>query len=139
MTNCTLIFHPDANKCITPWCTVNYKSHFIFLHSQNAQQLAGQRMVLFSYGSGLASSMYSLRASQDASPGSRLETLVSSMAHLQQRLESRSKAEPKKFEEMMKLREETHHIGKREILVLSTLGHVLTNSKLIEMYLTKIA
>ncbi len=80
-------------------------------YSQTAAQLVGRRMVLFSYGSGLASSMYSLRASQDASPGSRLEALVSSLADVRHRLASRGKADPAKFEEIMKLREETHHIG----------------------------
>ena len=69
-------------------------------------------MVLFSYGSGLASSMFSLRASQDASPGSRLETLVSSVANVKERLDARFKTEPEKFEEIMKLREETHHLGR---------------------------
>ena len=83
-----------------------------FFYSQSAQQLAGTRMVLFSYGSGLASSMFSLRASQDASPGSRLETLVSSVANVKERLDARFKTEPAKFEEIMKLREETHHLGR---------------------------
>lgn len=37
--------------------------------SHSAQELAGSRIGAFSYGSGLAASFFSLRASQDASPG----------------------------------------------------------------------
>lgn len=35
----------------------------------SAQDLAGSRIGAFSYGSGLAASMFSLRVSQDAAPG----------------------------------------------------------------------
>lgn len=73
-------------------------------------------MVLFSYGSGLASSMYSLRVSGDATPGSRLELLVASLSDVGSRLDSRRQVEPAKFEEIMKLREETHHIGTSVLL-----------------------
>lgn len=37
--------------------------------SHSAQDLAGSRIGAFSYGSGLAASFFSFRASQDASPG----------------------------------------------------------------------
>lgn len=37
--------------------------------SHSAQELAGSRIGAFSYGSGLAASFFSFRASQDASPG----------------------------------------------------------------------
>ncbi len=89
-----------------------YNKVFNFvIFSQSAQQLCGQRLVLFSYGSGLASSMFSFRVSQDASPGSQLEAVVSSCADLKARLDSRRKIDPAQFEQSMKLREETHHLG----------------------------
>ena len=73
--------------------------------------IAGKRVVLFSYGSGLASSMFSLRVSEDTAPGSDLDKLVSSLSDLKARLDSRKGVEPSAFEQMMKLREETHHLG----------------------------
>ena len=73
--------------------------------------MSGKQIVLFSYGSGLASSMFMLRASQDASPGSSLDRLVTSLGDLHTRLDSRLKTSPAEFEKTMKLREETHHLG----------------------------
>lgn len=73
--------------------------------------VAGKRVVLFSYGSGLAASMFSLSVSDDRSPGSALEKLMSNMSKIPERLESRQKREPSVFADMMKLREDTHHLG----------------------------
>jgi len=74
-------------------------------------QLAGQRLVLFSYGSGLASSMYSLRISSNAAPGSPLSNLLDSIADLEARLSLRQKVAPAEFAQTMKLREDTHHLA----------------------------
>ncbi|KAG7322257.1 hypothetical protein KOW79_013603 [Hemibagrus wyckioides] len=75
------------------------------------QQLAGQRIGLFSYGSGFAATLYSIRVTQDATPGSTLDKLVSSLSDLQARLDSRKKVPPAVFADNMKLREETHHLA----------------------------
>ena len=66
-------------------------------------------MVLFSYGSGLASAMYSLRVSADSSPKSPLSVLAAGCTDLLARLKSRRTVPPAEFEKTMKLREETHH------------------------------
>jgi len=68
-------------------------------------------MVLFSYGSGLASSMYAVRIGDDTSPGSALDKLLTSLSDLQARLDSRKKVDPADFANSMKLREDTHHLG----------------------------
>uniref|UniRef100_UPI00398E96AF hydroxymethylglutaryl-CoA synthase, cytoplasmic isoform X1 n=2 Tax=Pristiophorus japonicus TaxID=55135 RepID=UPI00398E96AF len=81
------------------------------LGQRSAQQLAGQRIGLFSYGSGFAATLYSLRVTQDATPGSALDKLVSSLADLQARLNSRKRVSPEDFANSMKLREETHHLA----------------------------
>lgn len=44
-------------------------------------------------------------------PGSPLEKLVSSLSDLETRLDSRKCVPPEKFSEIMKLREDTHHLG----------------------------
>ncbi|KAL8177973.1 UNVERIFIED_CONTAM: Hydroxymethylglutaryl-CoA synthase, mitochondrial [Gekko kuhli] len=80
------------------------------LAQYSAEQLAGSRIGVFSYGSGLAASMFSLKASENSAPGSPLEKLVSSLSDLGARLESRKCVPPEKFAEMMKIREETHHL-----------------------------
>lgn len=118
-----------------------------FPHRCSAQDLAGSRIGAFSYGSGLAASMFSLRVSQDASPGeprqggrswvpggesgvglrpgmparpdpnpppgSPLDKLLSSLADLPARLDARKRVAPQDFAEIMKRREETHHLGER--------------------------
>uniref|UniRef100_A0A7M4E4E8 Hydroxymethylglutaryl-CoA synthase n=1 Tax=Crocodylus porosus TaxID=8502 RepID=A0A7M4E4E8_CROPO len=77
----------------------------------SAQQLAGSRIGAFSYGSGLAASLFSLRVSQDVAPGSPLDKLVSSFSDLQTRLDSRKCVLPEEFAQIMKLREDTHHLA----------------------------
>lgn len=82
----------------------------------SAADLSGKRAVLFSYGSGLAASMFSVRFSDNASPDSALHRLSVSLADLQARLDSRQKVDPAIFSKTMKLREDTHHLGKNVCL-----------------------
>lgn len=42
---------------------------FAHFYRHTPQQLAGQRLGVFSYGSGLAATLYSIRVTQDATPG----------------------------------------------------------------------
>ncbi|XP_074816966.1 hydroxymethylglutaryl-CoA synthase, mitochondrial isoform X2 [Natator depressus] len=85
-----------------------YKGLQAFRYS--AQQLAGSRIGAFSYGSGLAASLFSMRVSQDAAPGSPLDKLLSSLSDLQTRLDARKQVPPEEFAEIMKQREESHHL-----------------------------
>lgn len=61
---------------------------------------------MFSYGSGLAATMYSLRVSTDCAPLASLSSNVSDIPGL---LTARRVVSPVEFEAIMKLREETHH------------------------------
>jgi hydroxymethylglutaryl-CoA synthase len=79
------------------------------LISRDAQELVGKRVALFSYGSGLASSMFSLRVSLDASPGSPLKRLVENLTHIKPELELRYKISPEEFNSLMETRENNHH------------------------------
>lgn len=88
-----------------------------FFFSNSVESLAGRRVALFSYGSGLAATMFSLRVSQDVGPDSLLSQLVASLEDLQQRLDLRLKVSPSEFADAMKLREDTHHKGKYIFLV----------------------
>ncbi|XP_046327522.1 hydroxymethylglutaryl-CoA synthase 1-like [Haliotis rufescens] len=81
------------------------------ISSRTLEELAGKRVILFSYGSGLAATMFSLKATDDVSPSSQLRRVVASLSNLKQRLDLRTKVDPEKFDETMKLRQETHHLA----------------------------
>ena len=74
------------------------------------EQLASKRVALFSYGSGLASAMFSLRISEDAGPSSMLSSLVGSLQDIPSRLSARREVEPRDFVATLNWREQTHHI-----------------------------
>ena len=80
--------------------------------SKPKEDLAGKRCVLFSYGSGLASSMYSLHITEDLSPDSPIHLLLQNLSDVKLRLERRQKVPPQGFDDIMKLRETTHHKGR---------------------------
>nr|XP_023403309.1 hydroxymethylglutaryl-CoA synthase, mitochondrial [Loxodonta africana] len=82
---------------------------WFFPCSHSAQGLAGSRIGAFSYGSGMAASLFSLHASKDVSPGSPLEKLVSSVSDLPNRLASRKRISAEEFSEIMDQREQFYH------------------------------
>ncbi|XP_072215017.1 hydroxymethylglutaryl-CoA synthase, cytoplasmic isoform X1 [Excalfactoria chinensis] len=75
------------------------------------EHLAGQRISVFSYGSGFAATLYSIRVTQDATPGSALDKITASLSDLKARLDSRKCIAPDVFAENMKIRQETHHLA----------------------------
>ena len=75
------------------------------------EELANKRVVLFSYGSGLASAMYSIRVTSDTSPKSPLASVSASCSDIVARLNGRRTVPPSDFEKTMKLRENTHHLA----------------------------
>lgn len=70
-------------------------------------KLAGQRVLLFSYGSGLASSMFSIRVTDDESTRSALRANAKASA-LSERLSTRTLRDPAFFNEIMSVREKLH-------------------------------
>jgi hydroxymethylglutaryl-CoA synthase len=79
------------------------------LINRGAHELAGKHIALFSYGSGLASSMFSLRVSVDATPGSPLQHLVENLTHIKPQLELRHKVTPEEFDSILEKHEHDHH------------------------------
>lgn len=77
--------------------------------SKTQDELKGKRIILFSYGSGLASAMFSLRISTDLGQVYTLSSLLYNVSDITKRLASRTVIPPQEFEQIMKLREETHH------------------------------
>lgn len=76
--------------------------------SREAPQLTGNKVALFSYGSGLASSMYSLRISNDLAA---VEKLVNSLSHVKPLLAARRKVSPEEFSSTLDMKEKNHHKG----------------------------
>ena len=71
--------------------------------------MAGKRVMLFSYGSGLASAMFSFRISNDIISSSPLHSLVTSLKDIPERLASRRDVEPAEFVKTLTARENTHN------------------------------
>lgn len=76
------------------------------LINKEAATLAGKRIGMFSYGSGLASSMFSLELSND---DGLLERLVERLSDVAPRLERRIRVPAADFVDILKRNEETHH------------------------------
>ncbi|XP_069160115.1 hydroxymethylglutaryl-CoA synthase 1 isoform X2 [Procambarus clarkii] len=105
-TNPSLVIATQVGNMYTPSV---YGGLASFISSNSVASLAGKKVAMFSYGSGLAATMFSLRVSEDTGPDSPLSKLVASLSDLGVRLDARSKVSPKLFAETMKLRQETHH------------------------------
>ncbi|KAL8654217.1 MAG: hypothetical protein Q9226_003520 [Calogaya cf. arnoldii] len=78
-----------------------YGSLVSLLSNVSGEDIVGKRIGIFSYGSGLASSLFSLRVVGDVS---EMVTKVD----LQKRLDARRVVEPKVYDEMCNLREKAH-------------------------------
>ena len=76
-----------------------------YMISRPLDQLAGSKVALFSYGSGMASSFFSLKVSADCSTDSALARFSKCLADVQTRLEARSKIAPEQFVATLSLRE----------------------------------
>jgi len=67
------------------------------------------RIGMYSYGSGLASAMYSLRVSMDIIPDSSLSVLLTSVQDIPARLASRLEVSPEEFVKTLEHREKAYH------------------------------
>ncbi|XP_066155945.1 hydroxymethylglutaryl-CoA synthase 1 [Euwallacea fornicatus] len=76
-----------------------------FLISKEPKNLIGNKIGLFSYGSGLASCFYSLQIKNS----SALDTLINNLSHVNPLLEKRVKVAPEKFEATLELRKHSAH------------------------------
>ncbi|KAJ3692686.1 hypothetical protein LUZ60_011781 [Juncus effusus] len=92
--------------------------------------LAGQRIVMFSYGSGLTSSMFSFKINEGKYPFS-LENIASVM-NVSEKLENRYQVEPEKFVETLKLNE--HRYGAKDFVTSQETGILIPGS----YYLTNV-
>lgn len=85
-----------------------------YMISKSPEQLIGKKFGLFSYGSGLASTMYSINICNDASAGSKLEKLITSLHDGVALLDKRQSVDPHKFSEYMEVRTQNYHTAPYE-------------------------
>ncbi|KAI1280377.1 Hydroxymethylglutaryl-CoA synthase, cytoplasmic [Halotydeus destructor] len=84
-------------------CLVSY------LMTKSLSDMAGKRLCVFSYGSGLAASMFSIKISENSAPGSSLHKLYQGLRPCVTRLSNRIKISPEEFSKRMKEREALHN------------------------------
>jgi len=101
-TKPSLMIATNVGNMYTPSVYGGLVSHMV---SQPIEVLAGQRVALFSYGSGMASSFFSLKISEDCSETSALYKFSKVLGDVKQRLESREKFAPEEFVKTLNLRE----------------------------------
>ncbi|KAH6818186.1 hydroxymethylglutaryl-CoA synthase / HMG-CoA synthase / 3-hydroxy-3-methylglutaryl coenzyme A synthase [Perilla frutescens var. frutescens] len=92
--------------------TASLYAAFASLIHNKSSTLAGQRVILFSYGSGLTATMFSLRFTEGEHPFN-LSNIVSVM-NVSEKLKSRHELPPEKFVELMKLME--HRYGGKDFV-----------------------
>lgn len=81
------------------------------LINSDVTELAGKKVGVFSYGSGLASSMYSIAITSDTQA---LATFKNSLNYVQPLLDSRQKVTPEEFTKLMEIREKNNHAAPYE-------------------------
>lgn len=85
-----------------------------YMISKSPDQLIGKKFGLFSYGSGLASTMYSINICNDVSTGSKLEKLIGSLHDAASFLERRECVKPSDFSDIMEVRTKNYHTAPYE-------------------------
>ena len=89
-----------TKECGNSYCGSLYAG-LLSLVSNKAEDLEGKRLLLFSYGSGLAATLFSLRVKGDVS-------FIRDTADVQSRLAARKAVEPALFEDVLTHREATY-------------------------------
>ncbi|CAN1332819.1 Hydroxymethylglutaryl-CoA synthase [Linum perenne] len=88
-----------------------YAAFASLLHNKNSE-LAGKRVLMFSYGSGLTATMFSLKLQEGQHPFSLSN--IASVMNLDEKLKSRIEVQPEKFVENLKLME--HRYGAKDFV-----------------------
>lgn len=87
--------------------TASLYAGLMSLVANEREKLAGKRLLMFSYGSGLAASMFSLKVGSTQAVKDRLN-LIARTADIDARLDARTQVAPAIFNEWMGVRERLH-------------------------------
>ncbi|XP_044734844.1 hydroxymethylglutaryl-CoA synthase 1 [Chrysoperla carnea] len=86
-----------------------YSSLVSLLINKPITELAGMRVGLFSYGSGLASTMYSITLSKDITENSKLCKIIDNLTSIKVQLNKRVCITPESFTKILEVRELNNH------------------------------
>ncbi|KAF5274035.1 hypothetical protein FQR65_LT04433 [Abscondita terminalis] len=98
-----------ANQIGNMYAASLYGGLVSLLVNCNIEQIAGSKIGLFSYGSGLASTMFSITVTKDCNDNSSLYKLMSNLKDVKTRLEQRQKISPEKFVAILESRKQNCH------------------------------
>lgn len=100
-----------ANQVGNMYTPSVYSGLVSLLINHEVSELAGKKVGVFSYGSGLASSMYSISITADVQA---LGTFKSHLNYVQPLLDARKKVVPEEFTKLMEIREKNNHAAPYE-------------------------
>lgn len=95
----------------------------MFNFSKPVCDIAGKQIGIFSFGSGMCSSFYSITIR----PGKELNTLIDNLSHIPAMLEKRHCVSAKEFEEILEQREFNFNKGNIYILTIITVYVLFTS------------
>lgn len=123
-TKPSLLLASRVGNMYTPSVYGGLVSYLLSLPSEN---LPGKKIGVFSYGSGLASSMYSIKIVDN-----KLSALISSLQKSIDNLEKRTRVTPEKFTEVLEIRQKSLH--QAPYVPISTKDHLFPGT----WYLSKV-
>ncbi|XP_077278683.1 hydroxymethylglutaryl-CoA synthase [Temnothorax americanus] len=99
-----------ANQVGNMYTPSVYSGLVSLLISKPINELAGNKIGIFSYGSGLCSSMYSLSVARDTREGSGLSKIVTALSYVKSQLEGRHCISPEDYTKVLASRERNCHV-----------------------------
>lgn len=99
-----------ANQVGNMYTPSVYSGLVSLLVSKPIGELAGIKIGVFSYGSGLCSSMYSLTVSRDAGESSGLNKMIAALSYVKSQLAARHRVSPEEYTRVLALREQNCHV-----------------------------
>lgn len=103
-----------ANQVGNMYTPSVYSGLVSLLISKPINELSGNKVAVFSYGSGLCSSMYSLTITKDTSDDSSLKKIISSLNYVKPQLEARQLISPADYTNTLESREKNYHSASYE-------------------------
>lgn len=102
-TKKSLLLASEVGNMYTPSV---YSGLVSWLINNDVNDLLGKRIALFSYGSGFASSFFTIKTTSDAD---KLSTITSNVKHLLPLLKKRVKVSPDDFTKVLEIHQKNHH------------------------------
>jgi hydroxymethylglutaryl-CoA synthase len=90
--------------------TASLYAGLLSIVNEDADEMAGKRALMFSYGSGLAATMFSIRVGDSDEDKAALRRMRD-LANVDERLDSRTRETPEVFNQNMKIREDLHKVS----------------------------